>query len=102
MVEWLQGRTVGQFITEEIASPLGIEMYLGVPDSEKHRMTDMHRWPLAYIAGESLLRIVSIAVVAASTHTCMCQLCWRSSVCGSGNLTRKCMPVVGPPAMDAS
>lgn len=35
------GKTIGQFVTEEIASPLGIEFYIGLPESHDHRVAEM-------------------------------------------------------------
>ena len=45
----MQHRSVGQFIKDEIAGPLGVEIYVGVPPSERRRLTDMHAWPASYM-----------------------------------------------------
>ena len=40
-----QGRTVGQFIRDEINAPLGVEVFLGVPDDKRSRLAPMYGWP---------------------------------------------------------
>lgn len=45
VVRRVSGRTVGQFLRSEIAEPLGIDVYLGLPASEHHRCADMLNKP---------------------------------------------------------
>ena len=35
------GKSVGRFIAEEIASPLGIDFHVGLPESEDHRVAEL-------------------------------------------------------------
>ena len=39
MVRRVDGRSIGQFFAEEIAGPLGLDFYIGVPESEVHRVS---------------------------------------------------------------
>ena len=48
------GRTLGQFFADEIAEPLGLEFYIGVPDSvPRDRLAHIHGWRRA----EALLHL---------------------------------------------
>lgn len=39
LVRRVDGRTMGQFVAEEIAGPLGVELWIGLPESEQHRVS---------------------------------------------------------------
>ena len=54
----MQHRSVGQFIKDEIAGPLGVEIYVGVPPSERRRLTDMHSWPASYMLTNAVPHII--------------------------------------------
>ena len=41
----VDGRRIGQFVAEEIAEPLGIEFYIGLPESEEQRVTRLELAP---------------------------------------------------------
>jgi CubicO group peptidase (beta-lactamase class C family) len=59
------GRTLGRFFADEIASPLGLDLHIGLPDSvDRGRVAHLHHWSRA----ESLLHLNSLppALVAAS------------------------------------
>jgi CubicO group peptidase (beta-lactamase class C family) len=43
----VSGKSVGQFITEEIAEPSGVEFYVGVPETHDHRCAEMIEGPKA-------------------------------------------------------
>ncbi|NKB70013.1 MAG: serine hydrolase [Candidatus Latescibacteria bacterium] len=47
LVQRVDGRTLGQFIRDEIAAPLGLadDMFLGTPASQHHRLTTLHLPP---------------------------------------------------------
>jgi CubicO group peptidase (beta-lactamase class C family) len=48
------GRTLGQFFAEEVAKPLGLEFYIGLPASvDRDRLAYMHAWSKA----ETLLHL---------------------------------------------
>jgi CubicO group peptidase (beta-lactamase class C family) len=38
LIRRVDGRGLGQFFAEEIASPLGLEFWIGLPESEEHRV----------------------------------------------------------------
>lgn len=59
------GRTLGRFFAEEIAGSLGLDLYIGLPDSvSRERLAHLHHWKRV----ESLLHlnVMPPAVVAAS------------------------------------
>lgn len=43
----VDGRRVGKFVAEEIAGPLNVPFYIGLPDSEDHRVAEMIEGPKA-------------------------------------------------------
>jgi CubicO group peptidase (beta-lactamase class C family) len=48
------GRTVGRFLAEEIAAPLGLDLHIGLPgDVDRARVAHLHQWKRA----ESLLHL---------------------------------------------
>lgn len=59
------GRTLGRFFADEIAGPLGLELYIGLPDSvSRDRVAQLHQWTRA----ESLLHlnVLPVALLTAS------------------------------------
>ena len=40
VVHRIAGRTVGQFFAEELAKPLGLDLWIGLPETEEHRVAD--------------------------------------------------------------
>jgi CubicO group peptidase (beta-lactamase class C family) len=61
------GRTLGRFLADEIAGPLGLDLHIGLPDSVPHdRVAPLHDWSRA----ESLwhLNVMPAALVAASIN----------------------------------
>jgi CubicO group peptidase (beta-lactamase class C family) len=61
------GRTLGRFFADEIAAPLGLDLYIGLPDSvRRDRLAYLHHWSRA----ESLLHVnvLPSGVVAASLN----------------------------------
>jgi CubicO group peptidase (beta-lactamase class C family) len=42
------GKSIGRFIADEIAGPLGVEFFVGVPDHADHRCAEIIEGPLAY------------------------------------------------------
>jgi CubicO group peptidase (beta-lactamase class C family) len=49
LVRRVDGRSPGTFFAEEVAAPLGLDLYVGLPESEHHRVAPMH--PFAPPAG---------------------------------------------------
>jgi CubicO group peptidase (beta-lactamase class C family) len=45
MIRRVDGRTLGRFFAEEVAGPLGLEAWIGLPDSEEHRVGRMELDP---------------------------------------------------------
>ena len=41
LIRRVDGRSLGQFFAEEIAAPLGLEFWIGLPESEEHRVAPM-------------------------------------------------------------
>jgi CubicO group peptidase (beta-lactamase class C family) len=42
------GRSLGQFFAEEVAKPLGLDFYIGLPPSvDRDRVAYLHAWPMA-------------------------------------------------------
>lgn len=41
VIRRVSGRTVGQFLAEEIAGPLGLDIFIGLPESERSRVSRM-------------------------------------------------------------
>lgn len=39
VVRRISGRSPGRFLAEEIAGPLGVDFFIGLPDSERHRVS---------------------------------------------------------------
>jgi CubicO group peptidase (beta-lactamase class C family) len=61
------GRTLGRFLADEIAGPMGLDLHIGLPDSVPHeQLAHLHHWKRT----ESLLHLSSLppAVVAASLN----------------------------------
>ena len=45
IVRRIDGRTLGTFLAEEVAGPLGAESYIGLPESEEHRVAPIINSP---------------------------------------------------------
>jgi CubicO group peptidase (beta-lactamase class C family) len=46
LVRRVDGRSIGQFIAEEISGPLGAEIYVGLPQQHQHRVSPVNvGWP---------------------------------------------------------
>ncbi|MEV0297357.1 serine hydrolase domain-containing protein [Nocardia sp. NPDC050710] len=39
VIRRVSGRSVGQFVAEEIAGPLGMDFFIGLPEAERHRVS---------------------------------------------------------------
>ncbi len=48
----IDGRTMGQALREDIADPLGLDLWIGVPDAEQPRCADVRRPPALPNLGE--------------------------------------------------
>ncbi|MGV3548921.1 serine hydrolase domain-containing protein [Rhizobium sp.] len=45
LIRRVDGRTLGKFFAEEVAGPLGLEAWIGLPESEEHRVGKMELDP---------------------------------------------------------
>jgi len=41
LVRRTDGRSIGRFLADEVAKPLGLDMWIGLPESEEHRVSPM-------------------------------------------------------------
>jgi CubicO group peptidase (beta-lactamase class C family) len=48
----IDGRTMGQALREDIAEPLALDLWIGVPDAEQHRCAEVRRPPALPNLGE--------------------------------------------------
>jgi CubicO group peptidase (beta-lactamase class C family) len=48
----IDGRTMGRALREDIAEPLGLDLWIGLPDAEHHRCADVRRPPALPELGE--------------------------------------------------
>ena len=60
VIRRVDGRSVGTFIREEIAEPLGVEFLLGFGPEEDHRVSDLH---LAQVPVEELPSLAAAALL---------------------------------------
>ena len=61
------GRTLGRFLADEVAGPLGLDLHIGLPESvRRDRLAHLHHWSRA----ESLMHIKALppGVIAASLN----------------------------------
>jgi CubicO group peptidase (beta-lactamase class C family) len=54
LVRRVSGRSLGTYFREEIAGPLGLDLHIGLPDVEHHRVADMSEIPTDQIDPEAL------------------------------------------------
>jgi CubicO group peptidase (beta-lactamase class C family) len=45
VIRRVSGRTVGTYLGDEIAGPLGLDAWIGLPESEEHRVARLHGTP---------------------------------------------------------
>lgn len=46
LVRRVDGRTLGRFVADEISGPLGVDLWIGLPESEEHRVSPLIGSPL--------------------------------------------------------
>jgi CubicO group peptidase (beta-lactamase class C family) len=61
VIRRITGRTVGQFFATEVAQPLGLDLWIGLPATEDRRVADLLAAPLPE-PGESVTRFVELAI----------------------------------------
>ncbi|MEX1106313.1 MAG: serine hydrolase domain-containing protein [Ilumatobacteraceae bacterium] len=47
LIRRTDGRTPGQFVQDEISKPLGVELWIGLPDDEEHRVSPLLGKPIS-------------------------------------------------------
>lgn len=57
LVHRVTGRTIGRWVAEEIAAPLGLELWIGLPDAETHRVGRLGPVEELEPAGSGALRL---------------------------------------------
>ena len=55
LVRRVDGRSIGAFVQEEIAGPLGVEFYIGLPDDQQHRVARLMAHPVPKLPPEEAL-----------------------------------------------
>ena len=55
VIRRVSGKPVGQFIVDEVARPAGAEFYIGLPESQDHRVVEMIEGPGCYDWIETVL-----------------------------------------------
>jgi len=45
LVRQIDGRTIGRYFAEEVAAPLGLDFWIGLPESEEHRVSTLESAP---------------------------------------------------------
>jgi CubicO group peptidase (beta-lactamase class C family) len=48
----VDGRTIGRALREDVAGPLGLDLWIGLPESEDHRLSEVRRPPAMPDLGE--------------------------------------------------
>lgn len=59
LVRRIDGRTIGQYFAEEIAAPLGLDFYIGLPEAEESRVATLINAPRP--TGEELELMLQVA-----------------------------------------
>jgi CubicO group peptidase (beta-lactamase class C family) len=94
VIRRVSGRTVGQFLREEVTTPLGADFFLGVPAAEHARLADIVPEPLRLGGGttfwETILREPQSMVARAffnpwRTITSMNTRAWRAAEIPAAN-----------------
>ena len=80
------GRTMGEYLREEIGAPMGVDIHFGVQEADLERVSDVKTWGAGTILYQSLLprflgrkMIVSTFDVISSAKNV-----WKSSFPGRG------------------
>jgi CubicO group peptidase (beta-lactamase class C family) len=66
LVRRVDGRSLGTFVADEIAAPLGVELWIGLPESEEHRVSPLIRDPAPELPPE--MQAMVDAVVGPGTN----------------------------------
>jgi CubicO group peptidase (beta-lactamase class C family) len=99
LVRRVSGRSLGTYFRDEIAGPLGLDFWIGMPDSEHHRIAPMIPWmpdrkaPIAAFTralqlgmkgGEESLQL--LALMNTGGHRADGPEAWRAEIGGGGGI----------------
>lgn len=99
LVRRVSGRSLGRFFREEIAEPLGLDFWIGLPDAHHHRVASMIPWvpdrkaPIAAFtralqlgmkSGEESLQL--LALMNNGGHRADGAESWRAEIGGGGGI----------------
>ncbi|MEV4188215.1 serine hydrolase domain-containing protein [Streptosporangium canum] len=87
VVRRVTGRSLGTFLAEEIAAPLGLDLWIGLPETERHRVSRIVAAPLDL---DALARIDLDALPGPAREV-------MGAYADPTSLTRRSMAVVTPP-----
>ncbi|SFL00247.1 CubicO group peptidase, beta-lactamase class C family [Streptosporangium canum] len=87
VVRRVTGRSLGTFLAEEIAAPLGLDLWIGLPETERHRVSRIVAAPLDL---DALARIDLDALPEPAREV-------MGAYADPTSLTRRSMAVVTPP-----
>ncbi|MGW3368156.1 serine hydrolase domain-containing protein [Streptosporangium canum] len=87
VVRRVTGRSLGTFLAEEIAAPLGLDLWIGLPETERHRVSRIVTAPLDL---DALARIDLDALPGPAREV-------MGAYADPTSLTRRSMAVVTPP-----
>lgn len=100
LVRRVSGRSLGTFFRDEIAAPLGLDFWIGLPDREHHRVAPMIPWvpdrkgpiapftralQLGFKSGEQTLQL--LALMNSGGHRSDSPESWRAEIGGGGGIT---------------
>jgi CubicO group peptidase (beta-lactamase class C family) len=78
------GRTIGRFVAEEIARPLGLDLWIGLPPAERHRVGRIGQVPVPEPTSSGALRTRAKQSV-------------RDAYADPRSLTRRAFAAISPP-----
>jgi CubicO group peptidase (beta-lactamase class C family) len=86
VVRRVSGRSIGTYLREEIAAPLGLDLWIGLPKSERHRVSRI----IAAVPDFEALSRIDLDTVPESAREIM------AAFADPESLTRRSMSVVSP------
>ncbi|MCK2221070.1 beta-lactamase family protein [Actinomadura sp. ATCC 31491] len=87
VVRRVSGRSLGTYLAEEIAGPLGLDLWIGLPEAESHRVSRLVTTPIDFAA----LAALDLAALPEPMRDVM------AAYADPTSLTRRAMMLVDPP-----
>ncbi|MFM2072319.1 MAG: hypothetical protein RLZZ623_2582 [Actinomycetota bacterium] len=56
LIRRVDGRSPGQFVTEEISGPLGVDLWIGLPEDQEHRVSPLIGTPISAESDDPALK----------------------------------------------